>query len=423
MLRFATSPTGDMDVKNLRVALFNYIVATQRKEEFVVRIEDTDKERIVEGKDTETLDILALFGIVYSNVLHQSENLRYHRMMAIQLLQDKKAFNCFCTPAELDAKRALAKEQNRVFNYDNTCAHLPPEMIIDNENPFTIRLLRPQEAIVLEDLIQGTLTFTPEDIDAFVIMDAKKHPTENFASGVDDMLSDISLVIRSEEQLNNTPKEIAVRNALGYDKEIEYAHLPLLSDDQSTSVKGLLEEGFLPSAIINYLIGVGNETPQEIFSLEEALEWFDLSMLSKSPATFEIETLKSINKEHLRKLDDKELSRYVGFADEAIGKAAKIYLEEVSTLKELRPKIEAIFAAKVIPEAFADESDVLRRVIMQAPYFETFDAFKAYIIKESAIEREKIDTLLSLLLTGADNSSKTADLYVHLKDFLGEIVK
>ena len=432
MLRFAPSPTGDMHIGNLRVALFNHIVATQRNEELIVRIEDTDKERNIEGKDKEILDILGLFEIKYTNVLHQSEQLRYHRMMAIQLLQDKKAFNCFCTPAELEVKRDLAKKAHKAFCYDDTCSHLPADMVIDNENPFTIRINRPENAVIVNDLIKGEISFAPEDIDAFIIMRAEKYPTYNFACAIDDMLSDISLVIRVEDHMSNTPKQIAVRDALGYEKTMEYAHLPIILNDagkkmskrdDASSVKWLLEEGFLPSAIANYLILIGNKTPNEIFSVKEALEWFDLSKISKSPARFDMDKLKFINGQHLRNLDDKELSRYVGFADEAIGKVAKIYLEEARTLKELRPKIKAIFDAKEIPEEFSDQAEIMRSVIKSAPYFEEFNDFKAHIMKESGLKGKNFFKPLRILLTGASNGPEVADLYVYLKDFLGEIVK
>ncbi|MGB5964129.1 MAG: glutamate--tRNA ligase [Sulfurimonadaceae bacterium] len=432
MLRFAPSPTGDMHIGNLRVALFNYIIAKQRGEELIVRIEDTDKERNIEGKDKEILDILGLFGIEYSNVIHQSENLRYHRMMAIQLLQDKKAFSCFCTPAELEHKREVAKKTHKPFRYDDVCTHLPHEMVIDNENPFTIRLRRPEEAVVVNDLIKKEISFAPEDIDAFIIMRAEKYPTYNFACAVDDMLSDISLVIRGEDHMSNTPKQTAVRDALGYEKTMEYAHLPIILNDEgkkmskrddASSVKWLLEEGYLPSAITNYLIHIGNKTPEEIFTLEESLEWFSLSNISKSPARFDIDKLKFINGQHLRNMEAKELSRYVGFADEAIGQVAKIYLEEARTLKELRPKIEAIFAPKEIPEEFSEQAEIMRKVIMEAPHFEVFDDFKNHIMKESGLKGKNFFKPLRLLLTGAGNGPEVADLYVYLKDFLGEIVK
>ena len=425
MLRFAPSPTGDMHITDLRLALFNYMVAKQRDEDFMIRIEDTNKEHNVEGKDTEILDILGLFGIEYSHVLHQSEQLRYHRMMAIQMLGDKKAFNCFCTPELLKQKSDAAQKASRPFVYDNTCAHLGPEQIIDNENPFTIRIHRPESDIVINDLVKGEVTFTPDDVDAFMIMSAEKRPTHNFSSAVDDMISDISLIIRDEAHMGDTPKQIAVRNALGYEKTIEYAHLPTIlnAEDASSSIKWLLEEGFLPSAIVNYLISLSNTTPEEIFTLEEALKWFDLSSITTVPTRFDLDKLKSINGQHLCNLDDKELSRYVGFADVAIGKVAKIYLEEVYTLKELRPKIEAIFAPKVIPEKYTQQTETMRKVIINAPYMETYEKFESYLIKESALEGENFSTPLRLLLTGTENGPEVADLYVYLKDFLGEIVK
>ena len=432
MLRFAPSPTGDMHIGNLRVALFNHIVATQREEELIVRIEDTDIERNVEGKDKEILGILGLFGVTYSSVIYQSESLRYHRMMAIQLLQDKQAFNCFCTPAELEVKRDIAKKAHKPFRYDDVCAHLSDEEVIDNENPFTIRLRRPAKAVVAQDLIKGEISFAAEDIDSFIIMDDKKYPAYDFACAVDDMISDISLVIRGEDHMSNTPNQITIRDALGYDKTMEYAHLPIIlntkgekmsMDDEGSSVKWLLEEGFLPSAITNYLIQLGNKTPQEIFTLEESLAWLDLKNVSESPARFDMDKLKFINGQHLRNLDDKELSRYVGFADESIGKIAKIYLEEASTLKELRPKIEALFAEKVIPEEFAEQAEIMRKVIIAAPYFEKFDDFKAYVMKESGLEGKNFVKPLQLLLTGAANGPEVANLYVYLKDYLGEIVK
>lgn len=432
MLRFAPSPTGDMHIGNLRVALFNALLSKQRNEPLIIRIEDTDKERNIEGKDKEILQILALFGIEYADVIYQSNNLRFHRAMAIQLLQDKKAFNCFCTPEELDRKRELAKEQRKPFRYDDTCTHLPPEATIDNENPFTVRLKRPDAAISFVDIIKGEATFEPEDIDSFIILRAEKYPTYNFACAVDDMLADISLVIRGEDHVTNTPKQIAVRDALGYDKKIEYAHLPIILNDEgkkmskrdnASSVKWMLEEGFLPDAIANYLLLIGNKTPTEIFTFEEALTWFDLSNISRAPARFSLEKLRFVNREHLGRMDDKELSRYVGFADEAIGKLAKLYLEEASTTKELKSKIAAIFAEKEIPDEFAESAAQIKSAIKAAPYFESFDELKQYVVDVTGLKGKLLFKSLRILMTGAEHGPELADVYTHIKPYLGEIVK
>ena len=147
---------------------------------------------------------------------------------------------------------------------------------------------------------------------------------------------------------SDLPKQDLVRSSLAYEKKIECFHLPIILNDMdekmsmsedASNVKWLLEEGFLPEAIANYLILIGNKTPKEIFTMSEAIEWLDLNSILKSPARFDITMLRHINHEHLNNLDDKELSRYVGFADEEIGKLAKVYLEEVSTTKELKSKI------------------------------------------------------------------------------------
>ncbi len=432
MLRFAPSPTGDMHIGNLRVAIFNYIVAKQRGEELVIRIEDTDKERNIEGKDAEIIALLDLFGIQYKDVLYQSKNFRFHQAMAVDLLHKKKAFNCFCSPEELDAKREAAKAAKKAYRYDGTCEALPAEEVIDNPKPFTVRIKKPQSAISFTDVVKGELSFAPEDVDSFIILREDKTPTYNFACAVDDMLSDISMVIRGEDHLSNTPKQIHIRRSLGYEKEIEYAHLPIILNaegkkmskrDNASSVKWLLEEGFLPEAIANYLILIGNKTPQEVFTLDEAVEWFSLESISKSPAKFDLDMLRHINREHLKRLDEKELSRYVGFADADIGKLAKLYLEEASTTKELKEKIAPVFAPKQIPEEFAEEAAVLKSLITKAPYFEQYEEFKNHLMQESGLKGKKFFKPLRILLTGAQHGPDVEEIYNAIKNYIKEVVK
>lgn len=432
MLRFAPSPTGDMHIGNLRVAIFNYIMSKKRDEPLLIRIEDTDKERNIAGKETEILDILALFGIEYQEYQLQSNHLRFHRAMALQLLQDKKAFNCFCTSDTLDAKREASKEAKMAYRYDGACENLSAEEVIDNEAPFTIRLKKPTHPIVVRDLIKGESTFAPDDIDSFILMRTDKYPTYNFACAVDDMLADISLIIRGEDHLSNTPKQIAIHQALGYDKKIDYAHLPIILNDEgkkmskrddASSVKWLLEEGFLPDAISNYLILIGNKTPNEIFTLKNAINWFELSSISKAPARFDIDKLKFINREHLKMMDPKELSRYVGFADEEIGKLAKVFLEEASTLKELRAKISAIFAPKIVPDEYKEGFDILRDLTLKAPHYDDYESYKTYLMQHSGLKGKSLFKPLRILIGGAEHGPELNDLYEHLKNYLKEVVK
>jgi glutamyl-tRNA synthetase len=411
MLRFAPSPTGDMHIDNLRVALFNYICSVQREEPLLIRIEDSDKENNIPGKEKEIFEILALFGIEYQEQQFQSNNVRFHRAMALQLLQDKKAFNCFCSPETPETKR-----------YDGSCEHLRAEEVIDNPLPFTIRLKKPTHPITVTDIIKGESTFKPDEIDSFILMNAEKYPTYNFACAVDDMLCDVSLIIRGENHLSDTPKQIAIHEALGYTKKVKYAHLPIMLEG-SVSIKWLLEEGFLPEAISNYLILLGNKTPCEIFSLQEAIKWFDLQSLSKDPIHFDIEKLRAINREHLRGLDPKELSRYVGFADEEIGNLAKLFLEEASTLKELRVKVGAIFAPKNVPDAYKEGFECLRDLTLKAPHFDDYESYQNYLIDQSGLQGENFLKPLRLLIIGAENGPELADLYTYVKNYLKEVVK
>ena len=423
MLRFAPSPTGDMLVDDLRVALFNYIVAKQKNEGLIVRIEDTDKEKNIEGKDQEILDILNLFNIEYSQVIYQSQNIRFHTSMALQLLHEKKAFSCFCSDEWLKKKMDEAKEAKKPYSYDGACENLPAELVIDNTNPFTVRIKKPLNNIIIEDYIQGEVLFKPDIIGSFVIMNRDKTPTHNFACAIDDMLSDISLIIRSDKHTKNTPEQVHIRASLNYDKKIEYAHLPPILDDDNISVKWLLEEGYLPEAISNYLISTLSNPSKEVFTLKEALKWFDLTKIENSPNHFDIDRLRDINKKHLKNLDSKELSRYVGFADEEIGELAKLYLEEIGTTKELRNKIKPIFSAKIIPDEFKEQSKTISEIIKDAPYFDNYNDFKSYVMKKSGFKEENFIKTLRLLLTGSEDGPDIAKIYKCLKNYIGEIIK
>jgi glutamyl-tRNA synthetase len=431
MLRFAPSPTGDMHIGNLRVAIFNYMLSKLRNESLLIRIEDTDKERNIEGKDKEFLDILGLFGIEHETVINQSSHIKYHRAMALQLIHEKKAFNCFCTTQTLDADQKASEAAKKTYSYSGVCETLHPEETIDNLSPFTVRIRKPNKAIIVKDLIQGEMSFDTNEVDSFVILHQDKNPTYNFACAIDDMISDISLVVRGEDQMSNTPKQIFIRKTLGYDKEIEYAHVPIILNregkkmskhDDGSSVKHLLEMGFLPEAIINYLILMGNETPSEIFSMKEALAWFSLDTISKSSAHFDMDKLKFINHTHLKNLDAVELSRYVGFADQDIGELARVYMQECNTLVDLRSKIEPIFKAKNIPEEFMDSAKTLKEVISKAPYIEDYNEFEKYVMSESKLEGKNFFTSLRLLLTGVEKGPDMTAIYPPLKNFIGKIV-
>ena len=429
MLRFAPSPTGDMHIEDLRIAIFNYIVAKERDEKFIVRIEDGDKARNIEGKDTEILQILEKFALTHDSVFHQSEHLNIHQTLAIRLLEEGKAFVCTCTEEQLEADKKEAKARKTAYSYSGRCFEAYKEQLKklkEEKTSFVIRIKKPEHDIISHDVLQGDIVTTPDEVDAFVILKADGTPTYNFACACDDMLSGVDFIIQGEEHLSDTPRQIHIKEHLGYAEETTYAHLPVILNtkgkrDNTFSVKWLFEQGFIPDAIANYLILLGNNTPEEIFTLPKALEWFDLKNISSSPVTFDISKLRFLNRKHLEKMDDKRLSMVFGFADEEIGKLAKLYLEEASTLNELEAKIKAIFSPKDFSGEWGEQMRIMEKIIAEAPMIGTFDEFKSYIIQKSGLEDENFSKPLNLLLTGSDHGPELSKIYPYIKSYLLEV--
>ncbi len=434
MLRFAPSPTGDMHIGNLRVALLNYLVSQQRNEPLLIRIEDSDKERNIEGKDTEIMQILEKFAIHHESVFHQSEHLHMHQTLAIRLLEEGKAFVCTCTPEQLEADREEAKKNEVTYRYSDRCHNMDKAehaRLKESGTPFVIRLKKPENDIVNHDLIKGDIVTAPNEVDSFVILRADSTPTSNFACACDDMLSGVNFIIREEEHLSNTPKQKHIKMQLGYEDETLYAHLPLIlnaegekmsDEDDASTVKWMFAEGFIPDAIINYLLLLGNSNaPKEIFTLPEAIEWFNLENISKSAVKFDIDKLRFINTEHLKMMDDRQLSTLFGFADADIGKLVKLYLEEASTVNELESKIRPIFTAKDFEGESAEHMRIMEKIIQDAPMIDTFDEFKSFIIKASGLKEENFLKPLRVLLTGAEHGPELSDIYPLIKPYLLEV--
>jgi len=430
MVRFAPSPTGDMHIGNLRVALFNYIVAKQQNEKYLVRIEDTDTERNIEGKDRAILDILNAFGIKYDQVVYQSENFKLHWKFATDLLTQKKAFVCFCTPEDIEKERQIAQKEKRPYRYSGKCEELDDvEVLAREDEAFVVRLKKPENPIKFRDIIKGEFEFKPFDVDSFVILRQNKIPTYNFACAVDDMIYDISLIIRGEDHLSNTPKQIAIQKALGYDKEIKYAHLPIILNsegkkmskrDEASSVMWLLEEGFLPEAIANYLILLGNKTPKEVFSIDEAIEFFRLENLSKSPAKFDIDKLRFINREHLKQTEDLASLLQI---HKSLNQLAKVYLEEASTLKELKSKIDEVLAPRSQNEEWQEEIDLIKKEILENELEDDYNEFKNRISKNTGLKGKKLFMPLRLVLTNQTHGPNVSDIYPAIKNIIKDLIR
>jgi len=404
MLRFAASPTGDMHLNDLRVAIVNYIYAKQKDEAFIVRIEDSDKARNIPGKDEEILMLLEKFALPHSQLFYQSENLHMHQTLAIRLLEEKKAFIAMDDGKEF--KEAFDKHE---------LTRLKEEKV-----PFQLHLHKPDASISIHDLIQGDITTTPDAVGSFVILDSDGIPSPNFASACDDMLSGIKMIISTDTHLTDAPKQSHIQNMLGYSEAITYIHLPPLLD-ADISVISLFEEGFLPDAIINYLIQIGNKTPVEIFTLPEAMEWFDIETISKTAERFDKEQLRMTNREHTRGMEDKRLSSLFGFADSDIGALAKLYLEEASTINELKSKIEPIFAKKECRGEWESEMRSLQKLIVEAPMIDEFERFEKYLIEHSGLSGEALSQPLRVLLTGAKSGPKLSSIYSLIKSYITEV--
>ncbi len=392
MLRFAPSPTGDMDISSLQIATLNYLVAQQKNRGFLVRIEDSDIKYISDGKDTEIMLILEKFALKHDTLYHQSEHLSIHQTLAIRLLKEKKAFICQCNnPTEEDrpcqgACKELDQEDFQKLKEQNT--------------PFVIRV---------------------KGMEDFVILKSDGRPTPNFATACDDMLSSIELILHREDH-RTIKREIYIKELLGYEIPTEYIELPQIPNAKEFSIKRLFEEGFIPDAILNYLILLSNpDAPQEIFTLPEAIGWFDLKALPKEQIPFEITKLRYINQKHLEKMEDKALSRLFGFADEDIGKLAKLYLQEATTITELDAKIRPIFRPKNFDQKEGEKMRVLEKIIANAPLFEEFDPFKQHILNESGFDEKDLIPPLRILLTGASHGPKLSEIYPFIKSYLLEV--
>jgi glutamyl-tRNA synthetase len=370
------------------------------------------------------MQILEKFALKHDSVFHQSEHLHMHQTLAIRLLEERKAFVCTCTPEQLEADRKAAKADNTDYHYSGHCFEVDKSehaKLKESGTPFVIRLKKPESKIVVNDLIMGNIEFIEDEIDSFVILNTDGTPTQTFASACDDMLSGVNFIIREGKHLSDTPKQIYIKNQLGYEEETTYAHLPKILND-TTSIKWMFKEGFIPDAIINYLTLLGNsEVPKEVFTLPQTREWFKLENISNLPVEFDIDKLRFINKEHLKLMDDKQLSTLFGFADADIGKLAKLYLEETSTIVELESKIKPIFTTKNFDCKWAKEMRIMEQIIQDAPMIKSFEDFKSYIEKESGFRDENLSKPLRLLLTGAETGPKLSDIYPLIKSYLLEV--
>jgi len=410
LLRFTPSLQRDFDLNDLRYALLNYIVSSKLKEKFQIQIDDIKLDEDQENRLQKLLEILKLFDIKYENINFQSNNLKYYQQLASKLLIDKRAFCCFCSQEELDKR------------YSGTCKNLSDSEVLEKEEPFCIRIDEAESDIEFFDELEGQIILSKDELDSFIILSHDKNPSYSFACAIDDLLSDTSILIQSKSQIKNTAKQILIHKYLGYEKELKYAHLDDLVIPDNLSIESLLDEGYLPSSITNYLILTCSDSKKEIFTQEEALEFLTLENLSSKKEKFDLNKLKKINKEHIRELDPLKLSSLLGYLSADIGELAKIYAKELDTIREIKLKIDTIFSQKE-PDDFKTEYQILKNIAKEAPYFEKFDDFKAHLANKSGFDEKTLFKPLQFLLTKSNESPILSDIYPHIKNYLGEIIK
>lgn len=324
-VRFAPSPTGYLHVGSSRTALFNYLFAKHHNGVFVLRIEDTDLARSTEASTQAILDGMKYLELFWDEgpevggdygPYFQSQRLDLYREYADKLLEAGRAYQCFCTPEELDQIRKEAVEQGRDPKYDGRCFHLSDaerQQFIEQGRKPVLRFKTEYEGTtVVEDLIRGKVTFDNNQLDDFVIVKSDGMPTYNFAVVVDDALMRISHVIRGEDHLSNTPKQIQLYEALSFPVP-KFAHIPMiLGPDKTllskrhgaTSVTQFRDEGYLPDAMVNYLalLGWSYDDSQTIFKRDDLIRKFALEKVSKNPAVFDITKLQWMNGVYIRDL-------------------------------------------------------------------------------------------------------------------------
>ncbi len=328
-VRFAPSPTGLLHIGNARTALFNYLFARNHQGKFILRIEDTDVERSTEVALLRILEDLQWLGIHWeegpdrsgpAGPYRQSQRVSLYRDYAEQLLQEGKGYKCFCSPQRLEALRKEQLSKGKMPRYDGRCRSLQKEEILDSESAGhrpVLRFVVGRGAILFEDLIHGKMNFDSEGIGDFIIFRSNGMPDYNFACVIDDHSMQITHVIRGEDHLSNTPRQIMVYRALGWSSPV-FAHHPLiLGSDRSplskrhgaTTVAQYREEGVLPEALLNYLVILGWTPPsgEEVLPLERMVEEFSLHTISKSAPIFNRKKLEWFNSLYLRKTENDRL--------------------------------------------------------------------------------------------------------------------
>lgn len=402
-VRMAPSPTGKLHIGTARTALFNYLFAKKQNGKFILRIEDTDKERSRPEHEKDILENLKWLGLEWdegpdrggeTGPYRQTERIDIYKEYLKKLLEEKKAYYCFCSKEELEAKRQDQMSRGEVPRYNGKCCGLSEKEVaekLEKNEPAVIRFKTPVKKVVFEDVIRGKVEFDSSLLGDFTIAKSLLEPLYNFAVVVDDYEMKISHVIRGEDHISNTPRQILLQEALGLPK-VKYAHLPLiLGEDKSklskrdatVSVADYKEEGYLPEALINFIafLGWNPGGEREIYSLASLAKEFSLEKVQKAGAVFNLQRLDYLNGFYIRQ---KSIQKLAELCRPYLPQTEPAYLEKVIALYQGR--LKKLSEIKELSDYFFQE---------ELHYSKTLLKWKSMTEKEILASLDKLEKLIA----------------------------
>ncbi|MDD2352092.1 MAG: glutamate--tRNA ligase [Candidatus Caldatribacteriota bacterium] len=429
-VRFAPSPTGYLHIGGARTALFNWLYARHYEGTFVLRIEDTDRLRSTPEAVKAILDGMKWLGLDWDEgpeaggeygPYFQMQRLETYKEYTDKLLADGKAYECYCTAEELEERRKIQLSKGGNALYDRKCLNLSKaekeKFKQDGRNP-VIRLKMPGTQIIVNDLIKGRMEFDSSLLTDFVIIKSDGIPTYNFAVVIDDILMKISLVMRGDDHISNTPKQIVIYNAL--DAEVPYfAHIPMIMGPDNTrlskrhgatSVMAYKEMGFLPEAVVNYIahLGWSSGTNQEVFTIDELIKGFTLKKVSSHSAIFDMEKLNWFNGEYLKKMTEERYAEMLvpylqetGLIGDSISDEQYVWLKKVISLMKSRVRNFRQFleyADYFFTDNFQVEKDAVK-VLKQEGVRETLGELAKQLDKLNDWSEENIEQVVRNIAT------------------------
>ncbi len=442
--RFAPSPTGYLHIGGLRSALFSYLFAKQYNGKFILRIEDTDRSRYVEGAELQIINSLQKMGLNWdegpylindtkfkekgqNGPYFQSKRLKIYKEYLKKLISSKKAYYCFCTEERLEKLRAEQQSQKQPTKYDNKCRNLTESEVnrkLINNEKYVVRLKVPDKGeIKFNDIIRSQVSFQVEDVDDQILIKSDGYPTYHLAVVIDDHLMGITHVIRGEEWISSTPKHILIYQAFGWEIP-KFAHLPLLlNKDRSklskrqgdVAIEDYLDKGYLAQSIINYvaLLGWHPKDDREIFRLKELIKNFDLKRVQKAGAIFDLEKLNWFNSYYIKNMSEKEIIKAAvnslpQIDEKLLIKILKLEKGRLNTLNQIEEICHVFLEVKEYNKEMlifkkSTKEDTLKSLMLVKEKLINFKKFK----------KDKLFILFNQIVK--DNNLKNGDLFWPLR--------